>query len=157
MFSMVEFGTDLGYARNALGRQGAQRRRTAMAPNTSNDLHVRHVPVPREKNMSVSVVELLERRLIDTTQIERIGQQILDLIRDVSSPRLVISFAKVEYLSSTMLNALIAIEKSLKKKDGQLRLANLHADLQKVFTIMKLNKVMNICETTDEAVASFKH
>jgi len=149
MFSMVEFGTDLGYARDALGRQGAQRRRTAMAPNTSNDLHVRYVPVPREKNMTVSVVELLERRLIDTTQI--------DLIKDVSSPRLVISFAKVEYLSSTMLNALIAIEKSIKKKNGQMRLANLHADLQKVFTIMKLNKVMNICETTDEAVASFKH
>lgn len=128
-----------------------------MAPNSSTDIHVRHVPVPRDKNMSVSIVELLERRLIDANQIERIGRQIIELVSGAESPRVVISFAKVEYLSSTMLNALIAIEKTIKKKNGQLRLSNLHADLQKVFTIMKLNKVMNIYETADEAVASFKN
>lgn len=128
-----------------------------MAPNASSDIHVRHVPVPRDKNMSISIVELLERRLIDANQIERIGRQIIELVSGAEAPRVVISFAKVEYLSSTMLNALIAIEKTIKKKNGQLRLSNLHADLQKVFTIMKLNKVMNICETADEAVASFKN
>jgi anti-anti-sigma factor len=153
---MLEFASNLSYAREALRRRGAQRRSPSMAPHASTDIHVRHVPVPRDKNMTVSIVELLERRLIDTNQIERIGQQIIDLVSTADSPRVVISFAKVEYLSSTMLNALIAIEKTIKKKSGQLRLSNLHADLQKVFTIMKLNKVMKICETADEAVASFK-
>lgn len=127
-----------------------------MAPSSSTDVHIRHVPIPREKNMSVSVVELLERRLIDANQIERIGQQIIDLVDGAASPRVVVSFAKVDYLSSTMLNALIAIEKAIKKKKGQLRLANLQPDLQKVFTIMKLHKVMHIHDSTDDAVASFK-
>jgi anti-sigma B factor antagonist len=125
-----------------------------MNPAVPTDLSIRHIPVARDKGMSITIVELLDRRLVDTAQIERIGQQIIELVNQAPSPRLVISFAKVEYLSSTMLNALIAIEKTIKKKNGLLRLANLDPELHKMFTIMKLNKVITICKTTDEALAS---
>lgn len=114
-----------------------------------SDMSVRQV-------RAITVVEFLDRRLIDSAQIERLGQQILDMVKAATVPKFIISFAKVEYLSSTALNILIQIENAINKKKGQLRLAELDLELQKVFTIMKLHKVMKICPTTQDAVDSIE-
>jgi len=49
---------------------------------------------------------------------------------------------------------LIQIENAIRQKKGQLRLADLDSQLQKVFTMMKLQKVMPIVDSTEEAVKS---
>ena len=105
---------------------------------------------------AVTIVEFLDRRLIDTARIEALGQRISELVEKTDAIKLVLNFEKVEYLSSTMLNVLIAIDNSIKRKQGKLALANLHPELQKVFTLMKLNKVMKICKTTDDAISAMK-
>jgi anti-sigma B factor antagonist len=102
----------------------------------------------------VTVIEFRDRRLIDAVHIEKLGKQILDLIAKQRTPRVVLSFKSVEFLSSTALNALIQIENAIRQKKGQLRLADLDAQLQKVFTMMKLQKVMPIVDSTEEAVKS---
>ena len=56
-----------------------------------------------------------------------------------------------------MLNVLIGIENAVKRKKGQLALTNLDPELQKVFTLMKLNKVMTICKTVDDAYNTIKN
>ena len=63
-----------------------------------------------------------------------------------------LNFEKVEYLSSSALNILIALDNAIRKKSGQLRLSGLDKELRKVFTLMKLNKVMVLCDSVDEAV-----
>jgi anti-anti-sigma regulatory factor len=55
-----------------------------------------------------------------------------------------------------MLNQIIAVDNAIKKKSGALRLAGLDVELKKIFTLMKLNKVLTICTTVDEAVKSIK-
>jgi len=120
-----------------------------MSTNTPADLAVRY-------SGPTTIVEFLDRRLIDAAQIERLGDQILEIIKPMPKPKLVIAFDKVEYLSSSALNILIKIENTINKKGGEFRLANLAPDLQKVFTMMKLNKVMKICDSVDEAVRSIK-
>lgn len=110
---------------------------------------------------TITVVEFLDRRLIDTARIEALGAQIVELINaNPTAPgsplKLLINFEKVEYLSSTMLNVLIGIDNAVKRAKGQLVLANLDPELQKVFKLMKLDKVMKICKTTDEAVSTLR-
>jgi anti-sigma B factor antagonist len=120
-----------------------------MMASSPSDLSVRHVG-------GATVVEFLDRRLIDASHIEQIGAQILAIVDAAVKPRLVISFEKVEYLSSTALNVLIELDNAIRHKKGQLRLAHLDPELQKVFTLMKLHKVLKICKTTDEALKSMK-
>jgi anti-anti-sigma regulatory factor len=55
-----------------------------------------------------------------------------------------------------MLNTLIAVDNAVKRKNGQLRLSNLDPELLKIFTMMKLHKVITICDTAEEAVHSIK-
>lgn len=105
---------------------------------------------------AVTIVEFLDRRLIDTARIESLGQRVQELVEKSNAIKLVMSFEKVEYLSSTMLNVVIAIDNAVKKKKGKLAIANLHPELQKVFTLMKLNKVMTLCKTTDDAISAMK-
>jgi hypothetical protein len=50
-------------------------------------------------------------------------------------------FRWVEYLSSSMLNQIIAVDNAIKKKGGQLRLCGSMRS-QKVFTLMRLDKVL---------------
>jgi anti-sigma B factor antagonist len=118
-------------------------------PRTHSDLVIRTVG-------PVTVVEFLDRRLIDAAQIERLGQHVLEQVNAAVAPKVVLNFEKVEYLSSTMLNIIIAVDNAIKKKKGELRLAGLDAELKKVFTLMKLNKVLTICDTADEAIKSIK-
>lgn len=104
----------------------------------------------------VTIVEFLDRRLIDTARIEALGQRVSELVEKADAIKLVLNFEKVEYLSSTMLNVLIGIDNAIKRKQGKLALANLHPELQKVFALMKLNKVMKICKSTDDAISAMK-
>jgi anti-sigma B factor antagonist len=105
---------------------------------------------------SITVIDFRDRRLIDTARIEALGEQIGEIIANTPAIKLLISFEKVEYLSSTMLNVLIGIDNAIKRKQGKLALANLQPELQKVFTLMKLNKVMKICKSTDDAISAMK-
>lgn len=120
-----------------------------MMPSSPVEFTVRH-------SGAVTIIELLDRRLIDTMQIERLGEQILELVNAAAVPKVVLDFKKVEYLSSTALNVLIRIENAIDLKKGQMRLAHLDPELHKVFKLMKLDKVMKICNDTDEAIKSIK-
>lgn len=105
---------------------------------------------------AITIVEFLDRRLIDTARIEALGSRITELVNSANAVKLIINFQKVEYLSSTMLNVLIALDTAIKRKNGRLALAHLDPELQKVFALMKLNKVMTICKTVDDAMSWMK-
>ena len=117
--------------------------------HTAADMTVRHVG-------AITIVEFLDRRLIDTARIESLGSRVTDRINNANAVKLILNFEKVEYLSSTMLNVLIALDTAVKRKKGKLVLAHLDPELQKVFTLMKLNKVMTICKTIDDAMSAMK-
>jgi anti-sigma B factor antagonist len=53
------------------------------------------------------------------------------------------------------LGTLITINNKIRGKDGQLRLANIDQQIYEVFVITKLNKLFQIYDTTEQALASF--
>ena len=104
---------------------------------------------------NVSQVEFVDRNILDEGNIQVIGQEISAIIDAENSPRVLISFARVEHLSSAALGTLITINNKVRSKSGQLRLANIDAQILEVFVITRLNKLFQIHETTDEAMKSF--
>lgn len=102
----------------------------------------------------VSQIEFVDRNILDEGNIQLIGDEIGKLIDAEPGPKLVISFANVEHLSSAALGALITINNRVKGKGGQLRLAQIDPTIYEVFQITRLNKLFSIHETTQDAMKS---
>lgn len=102
----------------------------------------------------VTVVEFIDRNILDEANIEAIGDEISALIDAERQPRLLVSFANVDHLSSAALGKLITINNRVKAKQGQLRLSNIDPQIYEVFVITRLNKLFSIHETSDDALKS---
>lgn len=103
----------------------------------------------------VTTVEFVDRNILDEANIQAISEEIASLIDRTESPKLLISFANVDHLSSAALGALITINHRVRDREGQLRLANIDPQIYEVFVITRLNKLFEIHDTADQAIASF--
>jgi anti-sigma B factor antagonist len=103
----------------------------------------------------VTRVEFLDRNILDEANIQQIGDEVGRVIDANPRPRLLISFANVDHLSSAALGTLITINNKVRAKDGQLRLANIDPQIYEIFVITRLNKLFQIHEDTQAALASF--
>lgn len=103
----------------------------------------------------VTQVEFIDRNILDEANIQLIGEEIGTLIDAEPNPKLLISFANVDHLSSAALGTLIQINNKVRARGGQLKLANIDPQIYEVFVITRLYRLFQIHETTDAALKSF--
>ncbi len=108
------------------------------------------------KDGEITIVEFLDKNILDEASIQTIGDEILGLIEASANPKMLIDFSNVDHLSSAALGALITINNKVRQKDGQLRLSHIDPQIYEVFVITKLNKLFQIHDTTPSALNSFK-
>jgi anti-sigma B factor antagonist len=101
-------------------------------------------------------VEFTSRKILDEANIAEIGEQLSALIDKEDRPKIIISFAAVDHLSSAALGTLITINNKVKGKSGQLRLSDINTQIYEVFQITKLNKLFKIFPTVKEAQESLQ-
>lgn len=104
---------------------------------------------------AVTRVSFLDRNILDEANIQQIGDEICRIIDAQARPKLLISFANVDHLSSAALGTLITINNKIRAKDGQLRLADIDPQIYEVFVITKLTKLFQIHDRAEQAMASF--
>lgn len=81
-----------------------------------------------------------------------------DLLRDMieqGKTKVIIDLAKVDWMNSTGLGLLISGLTTLRKADGELKLANVTDKIQSLLTITKLVTIFKSYDSIDEAVKSF--
>jgi anti-sigma B factor antagonist len=100
-------------------------------------------------------IEFLDRNILDEANIQQIGEEIGRVVDSQAEPKVLISFQNVDHLSSAALGTLITISNKIRGKEGQLRLAEIDPQIYEVFVITKLNKLFQIYDSTDQALASF--
>ncbi len=103
----------------------------------------------------VTIIEFVDRNILDEANIAHIGSEIERIVEADPNPKLLISFANVDHLSSAALGALITINNQIKAKDGQLRLADINEQIFEVFQITRLDRLFQIHAETRQAVESF--
>ncbi|MEM6553209.1 MAG: STAS domain-containing protein [Planctomycetota bacterium] len=109
-----------------------------------------------QQDGDVTRIGFLDRNILEEANIQQIGDEVAAVIDSQPSPKLLLNFESVEHLSSAALGTLITINNRIREKGGQLRLANIDAQIYDVFKITKLNKLFQIHDTTDKAMGSFK-
>ncbi|MCH7990019.1 MAG: STAS domain-containing protein [Planctomycetes bacterium] len=103
----------------------------------------------------VTVARFIDKKILDETNIQIIGNQLFALIDEDMRQKIVLHFGNVEYLSSAALGKLITLDKKAKAAKTQLRLCDIKPEIYEVFAITKLNKLFNIQDDLDKALASF--
>lgn len=117
------------------------------------------MPVHRRVEVSeigeVTVVRFVDRKILDTANIEELGEELFSLVENDDRKSLLLNFSRVEFLSSAALNKLILLDRTVKKHKGSLKFCCLRPEIQEVFVITRLNQVFDIHREESDALAEF--
>jgi anti-sigma B factor antagonist len=108
-----------------------------------------------EEVNGVTVAKFTDKKILDESNIQIIGNQLFSLIDDDHRKKVVLDFANVEYLSSAALGKLITLDKKVKADKGELRLCTIRKDILEVFKITRLDKLFKIFDTREKALSGF--
>lgn len=69
--------------------------------------------------------------------------------------RVVLEMSGVDFIDSACLGAIVALSRKIREGGGDLRLAQLTDEVRSIFQITRLDKVLKIFDSLQEATASF--
>ena len=102
----------------------------------------------------VRIVEFTDTAILDQGRIEQIHQE-LQAMTQIGVPKLILSFENVQYISSAMLGVLMSTNKQAKAAGGELRLAAINTEIHEVFKLTRLDRMLKIYRSTDQAMVKF--
>jgi anti-sigma B factor antagonist len=103
----------------------------------------------------VSVVNFVDRKILDEQNIQIIGEQLFSLVDQEGRRNILLNFGNVEYLSSAALGKLITLNKKVQGAKGKLVLCNIAPEILEVFEITKLDKFFKIEREEQTALQAF--
>jgi anti-sigma B factor antagonist len=103
----------------------------------------------------ITVVNFLDKKILDEQNIQIIGEELFRLVDDQGHRKLLLNFGNVEYLSSAALGKLITLNKKLQQNGGRLVLCNIRPEIHEVFEITKLDKFFKIAKEEQAALQAF--
>ena len=103
----------------------------------------------------VTVVNFVDKKILDEQNIQVIGEQLFSLVDELGRRKILLNFGNVEYLSSAALGKLITLNKKVNAVGGRLILCNIDQQIYEVFEITKLNKLFNIQKEEQTALQAF--
>lgn len=96
------------------------------------------------------IIELQGR--FDVYEVSRVSSQIDYAIANLS-PNIVINMAGVDFIDSTALATLVRSMKQCAERNGSFKLCNLQPTVRIIFELTRLDRVFDIFETEEEALA----
>ena len=103
----------------------------------------------------VTVVNFVDRKILDDQNIQIIGEQLFSLVDEQGLRKILLNFSNVEYLSSAALGKLITLNKKLQQAGGKLILCNIDPQIFEVFEITKLDRFFKIIKEEQAALQAF--
>lgn len=105
-----------------------------------------------ENENDFTIVSFTSEKILEETQIQALEHSIMPIIEQAQTPKIILDFANVRFLSSAVLGLLIRISKKVYQKNGNLRLCSIYPKIFEVFKITRLDKVFDIYQTREDAV-----
>jgi anti-sigma B factor antagonist len=103
----------------------------------------------------VTVVNFVDRKILDEQNIQIIGDQLFSLVDEDGCRKILLNFKNVEYLSSAALGKLITMNKKVQNAGGKMILCNIEPKIYEVFEITKLDRILKIEREEQEALQKF--
>ncbi len=103
----------------------------------------------------VTVVNFRTSAVLDALQVQQIGEALYELVDARALTKIVVDFSDVKFLSSSALGVLITLHKKAAAIKGRVLLCGLRPELRRVFEISRLDKILELHETEEQALAAF--
>lgn len=103
----------------------------------------------------VRIIEFTDTAILDQMRIDRIHNELEQIVTDAGLPKIILSFENVSHISSAMLGTLMSLNKKTKEAGGELRLAAINNNIYEVFKLTRLDKLLKIYKSTDQAMVKF--
>ncbi len=106
----------------------------------------------RRETDGVEIAYFQDTRIIDESRIEALGKELSDLAGNPQQNKVVLNFQNVGFMSSAMLGKLVLFGKKCKESQIALRLCGINDNIEKVFKLMKLEKIFAIDKDEDTSI-----
>lgn len=106
-----------------------------------------------ERDDGVALVELVDRSIIDEAHINKIADELDELI-DSGARRIVLDFGNVKHLASQAVGAMVRVNRKAQAQGGMVKVCNPGPAVFEIFQITNLRRIMEIHPDTDLAVQS---
>lgn len=103
----------------------------------------------------VTVVNFSDASILDTQQVQDIGEELYALVDKYARRKVVLDFEKVRFLSSSALGVLITLRKKADQIKGKVVLCNLRDEIRKVFKITNLDRMFEFYDSEEKALGTF--
>ena len=114
-------------------------------------LTVRHVD-------DVIVVEVLDKLIdrLDTQAVDEISHALLAVAPKGAQTNLLVDFSRVGFMGSSLLGTLIRLRIRTMENGGALKLCALNAAIAEMFSIVRLDHILDIYDDQQTALDSFR-
>ena len=92
----------------------------------------------------------------DRVEIQVIRDELRALVNKTQPPQFVIDFAHVTFMSSIILGVIMGIHLNICNRGGALNICGMNQMTLRVFKITKLDKVLTIYDSCDQAIAAMQ-
>ena len=114
-----------------------------------------HVDWSPEIQDDTLIVRINTARLNGYDLVTDLAEGVEGILDDVRSRNLVVDFARVEFMTSSMLGKLLQLRNKLAEKGGKVGLVGLSAPIRSVFDTTQLESYFHFYGTAEEAVRDF--
>ena len=95
------------------------------------------------------IVDLLSKMNPEEADIDRLGRL---LIRENRAPRVLLNFRQIDFVTSTFINRLLVLRRSIQDARGRLLLCGLNPVIQEIFEINKLGNLFDVFRNEQDAL-----
>ena len=103
----------------------------------------------------ILLVYFQETGIIDESQIQSLGQEMINLLNTASQEKILVNLENVTLMSSAMIGKLILFGKKCKDANVDLRICGINPNIKEVFDLMQLEKIFKVNADEAQAIASF--
>ena len=108
-----------------------------------------------KKVADVTIATTLDMKLNDDLSIQEWGDQLIALLDDSDCKKLLVSFERVLFMSSSALRALITLNKKAREVKSTLILCGIDDNIMEAFRITRLDSVFQIKKNEDDGIQAF--
>jgi len=110
------------------------------------------LPYTTEKEV---LVVTLDGANLDAKEASQFKQKMSDIITTEQANQVVFDLSKLQFVDSSGLGGFLSTLRLLNEQGGDLKLAGMSGSIRTMFEIVRMHKLFEIFNTTDEAVRSF--
>jgi anti-sigma B factor antagonist len=99
----------------------------------------------------ILTIVLTDARILDDAKIEKVGNDLIELLNKTTEERVILDFRNVKFMTSSMLGKIVQVHKKAAEFKVKMKLAAIDAEIRQVFKITRLDKLFDI--ESDEAAA----